>query len=223
MEPPTSITSDALVIEKRKVFDTIEPLDPGEVVRGQYEGYHEIPGVAPGSDTETFVALKARVDSWRWAGVPFYLRTGKRLHRSGHAITIAFHEPPRRVFELAPHVSDPNLLTFELGEPGAITATFLAKEPGATMRLGTARMTFEYQESFSTALQLEAYERLLHDAMIGDRMLFTSADGIERLWEISEPLLQSPPPAHAYPPGSWGPPEADALVAPHHWHLSEHG
>jgi glucose-6-phosphate 1-dehydrogenase len=223
MEPPTSITSDALLIEKRKVFDTIEPLDPGEVVRGQYEGYREIPGVTPGSDTETFVALKAEVDSWRWAGVPFYLRTGKRLHRSGHAITIAFHEPPRRVFELAPHVNDPNLLTFELGEPGSITASFLAKEPGATMRLGAAKMTFEYEESFSTAMQLEAYERLMHDAMIGDRLLFTSADGIERLWEISEPLLQSPPPAHPYPPGSWGPPEADALVAPHHWHLSEHG
>jgi glucose-6-phosphate 1-dehydrogenase len=223
MEPPTSITSEALIAEKRKVFDTIDPIDPADVVRGQYEGYREVEGVAPGSDTETFVALRARIDSWRWAGVPFYLRTGKRLHRSGHAITVAFREPPRRIFELAPHIDDPNLLTFELGEPGSITATFLAKEPGATMRLGAARMTFEYEQSFSTAMQLEAYERLLHDAMIGDRMLFTSADGIERLWEISEPLIQRPPPVHPYAPGSWGPLEAEALVAPRHWHLSAHG
>jgi glucose-6-phosphate 1-dehydrogenase len=220
MDPPTSITSEALIAEKRKVFETIEPVDFRKVVRGQYEGYRELPGVAPSSDTETFVALEVHIDSWRWAGVPFYMRTGKRLHRSGHAITIAFCEPPRRVFELAPQIDDPNLLTFDLGEPGSITATFLAKEPGATMRLGPAAMTFEYEESFSTALQLEAYERLLHDAMIGDRMLFTSAEGIERLWEISEPLLRRPPPIHPYAPGSWGPPEAEQLVAPRHWHLS---
>jgi glucose-6-phosphate 1-dehydrogenase len=220
MEPPTAIDSEALLAEKLKVFDTIEPLDPERVVRGQYEGYREVPGVAPGSDTETFVALRASVDSWRWAGVPFYLRTGKRLHRSGHAITVGFREPPRHIFELAPEVDDPNLLTFELGEPGAITATFLAKEPGVAMRLGPAHMTFEYQDSFQTALQLEAYERLLHDAMLGDRLLFTSAEGIERLWEISEPLLKSPPPVIPYAPESWGPREADALVAPRRWHLA---
>ncbi len=222
MEPPTAITSEALVAEKLKVFETIEPVDPADVVRGQYEGYRETPGVAPGSDTETFVAVKAFVDSWRWAGVPFYLRTGKRLHRAGHAITVGFREPPRRIFDLAPQVEDPNLIMFDLGEPGAITTSFLAKEPGVTMRLGLARMRFDYQESFSTATQLEAYERLLHDAMIGDRMLFTSAEGIERLWEVSEPLLESPPPVIPYPPGSWGPPEADALVAPTHWHISAH-
>jgi glucose-6-phosphate 1-dehydrogenase len=223
MEPPTSITPEPLIAEKRKVFETIEPIEPDDVVRGQYDGYRDVPGVAVDSDTETLVALEVHIDSWRWAGVPFYMRTGKRLHRSGHAVTIAFREPPRRVFELAPRVEDPNLLMFELGEPGSITATFLAKEPGATMRLGPAHMTFEYEESFSTAMQLEAYERLLHDAMIGDRTLFTSADGIERLWEISEPLLRQPPPLHPYAPGSWGPLEAERLVAPRHWHLSAHG
>ena len=222
MEPPTAIESAALVAEKLKVFDTIEPLDPAHVVRGQYEGYREVGGVAAGSDTETFVAVKASVDSWRWADVPFYLRTGKRLHRSGHAVTIGFREPARRVFELAPEAEDPNLLTFELGEPGSITASFRAKEPGATMRVGPARMSFEYEDSFQAALQLEAYERLLHDAMLGERLLFTSAGGIERLWEISEPLLKSPPPVIPYAPGSWGPAEAEELVAPRHWHLSAH-
>src|SRR5262249_6873465 len=143
MEPPTSLTSDALIAEKRKVFETIEPVDPRVVVRGQYEGYRELPGVAPSSDTETFVALKVHIDSWNWAAVPFCSRTGKRWHRSGHAITIAFRKPPRRIFEFALQIDDPNLLVFDLGEPGSITASFLAKEPGATMRLGPAHMTFE--------------------------------------------------------------------------------
>jgi glucose-6-phosphate 1-dehydrogenase len=223
MEPPTAITSGALAIEKRKVYESLEPVDPTGVVRGQYEGYREIPGVAPSSDTETFVALRAAIDNWRWAGVPVYMRTGKRLHRSGHAVTIAFREPPRRMFELDPHVHDPNQLVLDLGDPGSITGLFLAKEPGVTMRLRTATVKFEYEESFSTALQLEAYERLLHDAMIGERLLFTSADEIERLWEVSEPLLRDPPPVHVYPQGSWGPPEANALIAPRHWYLSAHG
>jgi len=223
MEPPTSLTPEPLVAEKRKVFDTTEPLDPCEVVRGQYDGYRDVPGVASDSDVETFVALRTHVDNWRWAGVPFYLRTGKRLARPGHVLTLAFHEPPRRLFELDAAVRDPNLLTFELGEPGSITASFLAKEPGATMRLGTARMTFEYEHSFCTAMQLEAYERLLHDAMIGDRTYFNTAAGIERLWEIAEPLLRHPPPAEPYAEGSWGPAAADELIRPRHWHLSGHG
>ncbi len=220
MEPPTAITSDALNIERQKVFDCLEPIDPGLVVRGQYDGYGDTPGVAPDSDTETFVALRAAIDNWRWAGVSVLMRTGKRLHRSGHAITIAFREPPRRLFELDRKVHDQNLLVLDLGDPGSITSVFLAKEPGAAIRLGRARMRFDYEQSFTSALQLEAYERLLHDAMIGDRLLFTSDGEIERLWEISEPLLQSPPPVHAYPPGSWGPPEAGALAAPTQWHLS---
>jgi glucose-6-phosphate 1-dehydrogenase len=222
MEPPTAITSEALRIEKFKVFETIEPIDPGRVVRGQYEGYRETSGVAPGSDTETFVALAAAVDSWRWAGVPFHLRTGKRMSRDGHALTIGFREPPRHIFDLAPEIEDPNLVTFDLGDPGSVTVTILAKKPGADMRLGGARMTLEYEDSVQSAMALEAYERLLHDAMLGDRLLFTSAEGIERLWEISEPLLKSPPPVIPYAPGSWGPAEADALVAPRHWHLSAH-
>ena len=141
---------------------------------------------------------------------------------AGHAITIGFREPPRHLFELDPQVHDPNQLVFDLGEPGSITSIFLAKEPGVTMRLFAAQMKFEYEESFSTVMQLEAYERLLHDAMIGDRLLFISADEVERLWEVSEPLLRNPPPVHLYPQGPWGPPEADALIAPRHWHLSGH-
>jgi glucose-6-phosphate 1-dehydrogenase len=222
MEPPTSLQPEPLVVEKVKVFESMEPLDPAAAVRGQYEGYRSTKRVAPDSETETFIALRVSVDNWRWAGVPFYLRTGKCLARDGHAITIAFKEPPRRMFELDEAVFDPNLLILDLGEPGSITTTFLAKEPGATLRLGNARMVFEYGDSFCTEMQLEGYERLLHDAMMGDRTLFNTADGIERLWQVSEPLLENPPPLHFYEPGSWGPEEAGELVAPGHWHLSDH-
>jgi glucose-6-phosphate 1-dehydrogenase len=222
MEPPTSLRPETLVAEKTKVFESIEPLHPQEVVRGQYRGYRETEGVAPDSDTDTFVALRVHIDNWRWAGVPFFLRTGKSLAKSADAITLAFREPPRKMFQIDQDVLDPNLLTFDVSEPGSISASFLAKEPGATMRLGRARMVFEYEDTFCTEMQLEAYERLLHDAMIGDRTLFTTADGIERLWEVAEPLLEHPPPAELYAPGSWGPEAATKLIAPRHWHVSEH-
>lgn len=222
MEPPTSLKPEALVAEKNKVFESMEPLDPRAVVRGQYEGYREIDGVAADSDAETFVAVRVLVDNWRWAGVPFFLRTGKCLPKSANVITIGFKEPPRKMFEVDEGALDPNLLTFDIGDPGSISASFLAKEPGATMRLGPARMLFEYEDTFCTETQLEAYERLLHDAMIGDRTLFTTADGIERLWEVAEPILEDPSPVQPYAPASWGPQAANDLIAPRHWHVSEH-
>ncbi|MGI8579042.1 MAG: glucose-6-phosphate dehydrogenase [Solirubrobacteraceae bacterium] len=223
MEPPTSLEPKTLADEKAKVFEALRPLDPDAVVRGQYDGYRDVDGVAPDSETETFVALRAEVENWRWQGVPFFLRTGKCLAAGQRVVTIMLREPALQMFRHGSGVHDahPNALLFDLGDPGSITAEFLAKEPGATMRIASARMTFSYEQSFQAANQLEAYERLIHDVMIGDRMLFNRADGIERLWEISTPLLEDPPPIHAYAPGSSGPAEADALVAPGRWHLSE--
>jgi len=222
MEPPTSLKPKTLGDEKIKVFEALRPLDPADVVRGQYEGYRQAEGVAHDSETETFVALRAHVDNWRWQGVPFYLRTGKCLAAGRRVVTIMLREPALRMFPrgAGAHDGHPNALIFDLGEPGSITAEFLAKVPGATMALGAAQMTFAYDQSFQTANQLEAYERLIHDAMIGDRTLFTRADGIERLWEISMPLLEHPPPVQPYTPGSWGPPAIDALTA---WHLAQDG
>ena len=114
---------------------------------------------------------------------------------------------------------DPNKLVFEVAEPGAISASFLAKVPGPTMELGPAKLTFRYEDSFCISSQLEAYERLIHDAMIGDRTLFTRADGIERLWEVATPLVENPPPVERYAPGSWGPDSIHDLVAPQRWTL----
>ena len=220
MEPPTSLDARALVDEKVKVFQALRPIDPRKVVRGQYEGYLVEEGVAPGSQTETFVALEVEIENWRWAGVPFFLRTGKRLAQGRRVITVAFKEPPLRMFRIAGGFG-PNELVFEVAEPGAIRVNFLAKVPGATMELGPAAMEFDYAGSFCVSNQLEAYERLVHDAMIGDRTLFTRADGIERLWEVATPLLEGPPGVQPYAPGSWGPGAAEELIAPRRWHLPD--
>jgi glucose-6-phosphate 1-dehydrogenase len=224
MEPPISLQPKPLGIEREKVFDSMPPLRPENVVRGQYVGYREEPGVDPSSDTETFVAIKAFVDNWRWEGVPFYLRSGKRLAESRHMLTIAYAQPPRRMFPLdceqIVEAFGHDHLTFELGDPGSISASFLAKVPGPTIELGEAHMRFSYGDAFGGLERaLDAYERLIHDVMVGDRTFFTSSDAIERLWEISTPVLEQPPPALPYEPGSWGPIEADALIAPRRWHL----
>jgi glucose-6-phosphate 1-dehydrogenase len=224
MEPPTSLQPKALGIEREKVFDSMPPLRPENVVRGQYAGYREADGVAADSETETFVAVKAFVDNWRWEGVPFYLRSGKRLAESRHLLTIAYAQPPRRMFPLdCEQIAESfghDHLTFELGDPGSISASFLAKVPGPTIELGEAHMRFSYADTFGGAERaLDAYERLIHDVMCGDRTFFTSSAAIERLWEVSDPVLEQPAPALPYEPGSWGPVEADALIAPRRWHL----
>ncbi|HSS41211.1 MAG TPA: glucose-6-phosphate dehydrogenase [Solirubrobacterales bacterium] len=224
MEPPVSLAAKPLGVEREKVFEAMPPLRPEDVVRGQYRGYREEDGVAADSDTETFVAVRAFVDNWRWEGVPFYLRSGKRLAESRHLLTVAYAKPPRRMFPLdCDQIAESfghDHLTFELGDPGSISASFLAKVPGPRIQLGEAHMRFSYADTFGGPEEaLDPYERLIHDVMLGDRTLFTSSEAIERLWEISEPVLEDPPPAIPYEPGSWGPAEADELIAPRHWHL----
>ena len=224
MEPPTSLEPKALGLEREKVFDSMPPLSPENVVRGQYEGYRDENGVAPDSTTETFIAIKAFIDNWRWEGVPFYLRSGKRMAENRHLLTIAFAQPPRRMFPLncdqTAEAFGHDHLTFELGDPGSISASFLAKVPGPKIELGEAHMRFSYADTFGGGEQaLDAYERLIHDVLVGDRALFTSSEAIERLWEISEPVLERPPPVQPYEPGSWGPSRSDDLIAPRHWHL----
>ena len=219
MEPPLALSPKALGDEKVKVFEAMRPLSPGDVVRGQYAGFRELEGVAPDSDTETYVAGRVFIDNWRWKGVPFYFRTGKRLPESRRALTIVFKRPALELFERA-EVStdsiDANHLTFDLGDPGSISASFLVKDPGAELDLTEARMDFRYDAGDGL---LEAYERLIYDALIGDKTLFTRADGIERLWEVVQPVLDDPPPVIEYEPNTWGPAEALELIAPRRWHL----
>jgi len=222
MEPPSRLDAQSLRNATREVFDAIKPLDPSHAVFGQYDGYRSEPGVASDSKVETFAALEVLIDNERWAGVPFQLRTGKALAQSRHTLTLGFKRPARRMFTLPddePSAARPNEISFELSEPGVIWIDFLAKQPGAKMNLGAASLTFRYGDSFDIANELQGYERLLHDTMLGDHTLFTSAHGIERLWEVVAPLLEQPPEARPYLPGSWGPEGIDQLVGPHHWHL----
>ena len=224
MEPPLSLSAMHLRAEKQDVFEALKPIDVRHVVRGQYTGYRSEPGVAAGSDTETMVAVRAEVENWRWQGVPFYLRSGKAMGASRQVLTLGFHQPPLRMFPAHRHdVPDGrvNEIVIDFADPGSITVEFLAKVPGPEMTLGQSTMVFSYKDSFATANALEGYERLILLAMIGDQSLFTSSDGIERLWEISAPLLDNPPPAEPYDPGSWGPASVDELVAPYHWNLPQ--
>jgi glucose-6-phosphate 1-dehydrogenase len=209
MEPPVSLDARHLRDETAKVFDALKPINPGHVVRGQYAGYRDEPGVAPGSQTETMAAVRAEIDNWRWAGVPFFLRSGKRLAASRQVITLGFYQPPLRMFASQHGAAGRrNEIVIDFADPGSITTGFLAKEPGATMRLGAAEMTFRYADSFGAAHGLEGYERLLLDAMLGDQTLFITSGAVERLWEVSAPLLDNPPPVQPYAPGSWGPQQA---------------
>ena len=221
MEPPTALAPEPITDEKNKVFRSLLPLDPGQVVRGQYEGYRDEPGVDPNSSTETFVALRCEIDNWRWSGVPFYLRTGKRMGESARIISIAFREPPHAMFPGESRVGryGPDHLTFDLDESSRVSLSFYGKRPGMGMVLEKASMQFSLDETGYRGEAVEAYERLIRDAMIGDRTLFNTAKGIERLWEISEPLLRDPPPVKPYPQGSWGPAEIGALIAPRSWRL----
>jgi glucose-6-phosphate 1-dehydrogenase len=221
MEPPPSLEPRSLVDEKLKVFRSLLPIDPGEVVFGQYDGYRHEAGVAADSTVETFVAARVSVDNWRWAGVPFFLRTGKCMAESARVVSIAFREPPKSMFPAGTGfgASGPDHLTFDLSDTPRLSLSFYGKRPGPGMHLDKASMQFSLGETPGHKDVLEAYERLIHDAMIGDRTLFTTAEGVERLWEVSAPLLEHPPPPRRYPQGSWGPGEIGALIAPRQWRL----
>ena len=221
MEPPTALEPRAISEEKNKVFRSMLPIDPAHVVRGQYAGYLDEPGVAPDSDTETFIALRCDIDNWRWAGVPFYLRTGKRLAEGARIISIAFREAPRTMFPANSGVGSagPDHLTFDLADASKVSLSFYGKRPGPGMRLEKLSMQFSTQDTNRARDVLEAYERLILDAMRGDHTLFTTADGIESLWARSAPLLEDPPPVKPYAAGTWGPNAIHQLIAPHAWRL----
>ncbi|OPF77296.1 glucose-6-phosphate dehydrogenase [Streptomyces antioxidans] len=225
MEPPVSLAAEPLRDEKDKVFEALRPIEPGDVVRGQYEGYRDEPGVAPDSTTETFAALRVEVDNWRWAGVPFHLRSGKNLAQGRQVITLGLREPPLRMFptDLPDQGKNrANKIVIDFGDPGWIAARFLTKEPGPAMRLEPATMAFGYAGSFCEENGLEGYERLILDAMLGDQSLFTRASGIEHIWAASARLLEDPPPVQPYARGSWGPePAISELLAPYAWHLPD--
>ncbi|HZA77161.1 MAG TPA: glucose-6-phosphate dehydrogenase [Acidimicrobiales bacterium] len=221
MEPPTELAPKAISEEKNKVFRSLRPVQPADVVRGQYQGYRDEPGVGRYSETETFIALRCEIDNWRWAGVPFFLRTGKRMAESARIISIAFREPPKSMFPPGSGVGGhgPDHLTFDLADASKLSLSFYGKRPGPGMKLDKLSLQFALHETGRESDVLEAYERLIYDAMSGDHTLFTTAEGIERLWDVSTALLENPPPVRMYPPGSWGPNAIHQLITPHAWRL----
>jgi glucose-6-phosphate 1-dehydrogenase len=221
MEPPISFHADAVRDEKVKVLHAMPPLGPEEVrrcaVRGQYVGYHQEPNVRPRSRTETFVALELFVDNWRWAGVPFYLRTGKRLPHRLTEIAVQFKRAPFTLFRETPVAcTNPNVLTLRIQPEEGICLSFDAKVPGPLERLETVDMDFSYARHFKREPST-GYETLLFDAMTGDQTLFHRMDIVEAGWQVVQPILdawasdtRSAMPT--YDQGTWGPPEADLLM-----------
>ena len=199
----------------------MKPVAPEDVVRGRYEGFRDVPGVEEQSKTETFIAMKCAIDNWRWSGVPFYLRTGKALAEGARIISIAFREPPKSMFPVGSGVGKygPDHLTFDLDESSRISLSFYGKRPGPGMMLDKASLQFSLNEVSNQDDTLEAYERLIRDAMGGDHTLFTTADGIEQLWRVSAPMLEDPPDVLIYDRGSWGPKEIHELIKPNKWRL----
>ena len=222
MEPPTSFDAEAIRNEKVKVLDALHTVDPKDVVRGQYTagtidgekvpGYRQEKGVAAHSKTETYAALRVHIDSWRWSGVPFLLRTGKRLPVRDTRVVVTFRDVPLHLFkEHGLHQVHRNRLVVRVQPDEGIAVHFMAKQPGPELETQDVRMDFTYGHSFKTSPP-EAYERLLHDALLGDHTLFIREDEVERGWAVVGKVLEDPPPVHMYPAGSWGPEEADRLA-----------
>lgn len=232
MEPPMSMNADAIRDEKVKVLKSLRPLKGKEVfkhvVRAQYTdglirnqsvlGYQEEPGVAKDSTTETYVALQIAIDNWRWAGVPFFVRAGKRMPKAGTEIAITFKEVPPVLFNTLGHTLDPNVLVIRIQPDEGISFTMSAKTPGSSLRIEPVKMDFHYGTSFEKP-NPEAYERLLLDAMNGDATLFARSDEVEQAWTfidgIEEAWQSSKEDLAFYPSGSWGPEPADELLHQH--------
>jgi glucose-6-phosphate 1-dehydrogenase len=218
MEPPASLGAADLQAAREQVIGCFRPLDPAEVVLGQFDGYRDVPGIAAGSGRDTYVAARLWIDNARWRGVPFYLRTGKRLAATEQRVSLILREPAG---PLAGHLPDEgNVLSFSLAGNGEIDLSLVAKRPGAALDLDVARASISLS-ALKDADPLPPYVRLIHDVLAGDRSLFTRPDGLAAVWAVAEPLLTSPPPVASYAPGSWGPAAARELIAPGRWLLGE--
>jgi glucose-6-phosphate 1-dehydrogenase len=218
MEPPASLGAADLQAAREKVIRSFRLLDPAEVVLGQFTGYRDVPGVDPKSKRDTFVAARLWIDNPRWRGVPFYLRTGKRLAASQQRVSLILRKPAGPLAGQLP--DDANVLSLSLAGDGEIDLSLVAKKPGAGLGLDTARTAIPLS-ALADADPLPPYVRLIHDVLLGDRSLFTRPDGLAAVWKVAGPLLDNPPKVAPYEPGSWGPAQARKLIAPDRWLLGQ--
>jgi glucose-6-phosphate 1-dehydrogenase len=217
MEPPASLGAADLQAARERVIRSFRPLEPAEVVLGQFAGYREVKGIKPRSRTDTYVAAKLWIDNPRWRGVPFYLRTGKRLAASEQRVSIVMRTPQRPFASLPGQAS---VLCFSLSGDGEIDLTLLAKKPGVELDVEPATVRLPLAE-LPDAEPLPPYVRLIHDVLLGDRSLFTRPDGLAAAWKCVAPLLDTPPRLAPYDQGSWGPARARKLIAPGRWLLGQ--
>jgi glucose-6-phosphate 1-dehydrogenase len=206
MEPPISISSEDMQNEKIKVLSAIRDIKRDDVIRGQYVGYLDEDGVADHSDTETFVAMKIFIDNWRWAGVPIYMRTGKKMPETVLEVLVEFKKPPRELFGRG----NPNAVRFRLGAKDGVDISLLAKKPGTKLTTEEIDLTVEFFAEFGD--RQGPYERLLRAAMLGDHFRFTRIDAVLHSWKILDEILKSPTRVHPYFEGAWGPDEAQEMV-----------
>lgn len=207
MEPPISMNSEDLQNEKIKVLSAIRDIKKSDVVRGQFVGFLDEEGVAQDSNTETFVAMKIFIDNWRWAGVPIYMRTGKKMPETVLEVIVEFKQPPRSLFGK----SEANIVRFRLGAHDGVDISLQAKKPGAKLVTDTVDLSVEFVAEFGD--RQGPYERLLRAAMLGDHFRFTRIDSVLHSWAILDDLLKNPSKAIAYEPGTWGPQEAQDMVS----------
>jgi glucose-6-phosphate 1-dehydrogenase len=212
MEIPSRRDPDEIKDAQVALFRAVVTADPTHYVRGQYDGYLDIDGVAPDSTTETYAALRLEIENWRWAGVPFFIRTGKRLAATETELRLVFKHPPKLGFHLRARHPEPNQLVIKLDPSTGIRLVLDAHRGDVA---GASAITLDMDFSEEGGEGPTPYEVLLHAAMVGNSTRFTRQDGVEEAWRVMQPLLDAPPPVHVYKPGSWGPEAADQLVAGH--------
>jgi glucose-6-phosphate 1-dehydrogenase len=217
MEPPKSLAAADLQSAREKVIKSFRPLDPAEVVLGQFAGYRETPGITARSKTDTYVAARMWIDNARWRGVPFLLRTGKRMAAGEQRVSLVLR-PSNGPLELPRHQA--NVLSFSLAGSGELDLTLAVKKPGPDLVIESTTNRIDLG-ALPNADPLPPYVRLIHDVLLGDRSLFTRPDGLASTWKVIEPILTNPPRLSTYAPGSWGPTKARALAAPGRWLLGQ--
>jgi glucose-6-phosphate 1-dehydrogenase len=217
MEKPATLAADALQAAREEVIGCFRPIDPDDVVLGQFDGYRDVPGIAKDSRTDTYVAARLWIDNDRWRDVPFLLRTGKRLAFTEQRVSLILREPSGPLADLP---KNGNVLGFDLSGSGAIDLRLVAKRPGPLLELEGADIALSL-DSLPDGDPLPPYVRLIHDVLIGDRSLFTRPDGLDAVWKAAGALLDHPPAPRSYAQGSWGPQAAEALAEPDGWLLGQ--